>query len=181
MTKRLISHVAGFTVLASLAIVAQARTEAATPWGIEIGGPCQAGIEKMGEVHQKSLGDSDTLYFAADTDALYQGAKELSLRCSHGKILALQLVAPKEGMGNPAPRAVYRTLAKNYKRIAGAPIPELGNGYARFTKGSSVIEIDAPHLDFNFTVTYLTKDFYDVIVANNKKQAEEKTAKRAGM
>lgn len=181
MSKQFFSQVVGITVLATLAVTAHAKVETATPWGIEIGGACQAGVAKMGDVHQKSLDDGDTLYVAAENNELYQGAKEIMLRCSDDKVIALRIVAPKEGMGNPAARAAYQTLSKNYKRVAGAPIPSLGDGYARFVKGSSVIEIDAPHLDFNFTVTYLTKDFFNQIVSNNKKQAAEKSAKREGM
>ena len=181
MNKHLFFRIARVAVLATIAANAYAGSEAATPWGIEIGGACQAGVEKMGNVHQKSVGDGDILYVAADRDALYQGAKEITLRCSEGKVIALHLVAPKEGMDNPAARTTYQTLSKRYKRVAGAPIPRLGDGYARFVQGSSVIEIDSPHLSFDFTVTFLTKDFYNQIVAHNKKQAAERSARRAGM
>jgi hypothetical protein len=158
-----------------------ARTDAATPWGIEIGGACQTGLAKLGAVKQKSLGERDTLYVAEDNNTLYQGAKEVTLRCKDDKIIALQLVAPKEGMGNPAARAAYQALAKNYKRVAGGPIPQLGDGYARFVKGNSVIEISAPHLDFDFTLTYLTQGFYNQIVANNKRLETQASTSRAGM
>ena len=160
---------------------AHAKTEAATPWGIEIGGACQQGLDKMGATKQKSLDDGDTMYYAVDNNMLYQGAKEVSLRCSNGKVIALQVLASKEGMGNPAARAAYQTLAKRYKKVAGGPVPQLGNGYARFVKGTSVIEIEARHLDFDFTVTYLTKGFYDDIVETNKKRAQDKLTNRAGM
>lgn len=160
---------------------AASSNNTATPWGIEIGGACQPGLNKMGSTQQRTLDDGDTLHVAQGSNALYPGAKELTLRCSKGKVIAMQLVAPKEGMGNPAARAAYQALAQHYKKVAGGPIPQLGDGYARFVKGSSVIEIEARHLDFDFTVTYLTKTFYESIVESNKKRAQEQQTIRSGL
>lgn len=160
---------------------AKSEADTAAPWGIGIGGACQAGLAKMGATQQRTLEGGDTLHVAQGSNTLYPGAKEMSLRCSQGKVIALQLVAPKEGMGNPAARAAYQALAQHYKKVAGGPIPQLGDGYARFVKGASVIEIEARHLDFDFTVTYLSQTFYDAIVQSNQKRAQERQAKRAGL
>lgn len=160
---------------------AASGADTAAPWGIDIGGACQAGLARMGATQQRTLEDGDTLHVAQGRNTLYPGAKEMSLRCSQGKVIALQLVAPKEGLGNPAARAAYQALAQHYKKVAGRPIPQLGDGYARFVKGASVIEIEARHLDFDFTVTYYTKTFYDAIVQNDQKRAQERQAKRGGL
>ena len=62
------------------------------------------------------------------------------------------------------------TCEKKYRLVAGGSMPELGNGYARFAAGNSIIEQDSPHLSFVFTVTYYEKSFYDSVVASNKKK-----------
>jgi hypothetical protein len=57
-------------------------------------------------------------------------------------------------------------------------MPQLGNGYARFQSGNSVIEEDAPHLGFEFTLTYYEKALYDGIVASNNAKAKKANDKK---
>jgi hypothetical protein len=81
-------------------------------------------------------------------------------------------------MGSEGSRGVYANLSKKYKLVAGGPMPQLGNGYARFAAGNSIIEQDAPHLSFEFTLTYYEKSFYDSIVASNKDKEKKSSEKK---
>jgi hypothetical protein len=81
-------------------------------------------------------------------------------------------------MGNGGSRDVYSNLSKKYKLVAGGAMPQLGNGYARFAAGNSVIEQDSPHLSFVFTLTYYKKSFYDSIVASNKNKDKKTREKK---
>lgn len=151
-----------------------AETQSASPFGLQIGvATCDDARVKLGRVQESKLGGTDVLLTANDPSGLYEGATKLIVRCSDNRISAVQFEAPKGGMGNGAARDVYAGLARKYKRVKGGPMPSLGNGYARFVTGNSVIEQSAPHLSFEFTVTYYEKSFYDNIVASNKAEAKK--------
>jgi hypothetical protein len=165
-------------VLASLSASA-APSLNATPFGLEIGvASCDAARAKLGRIEESKLGGSDVLLTAADPSALYEGANKAVVRCGDGKVIAVQIGASKGGMGSEGSRGVYANLSKKYKLVAGGPMPQLGNGYARFQSGNSVIEQDAPHLSFEFTLTYYEKSFYDGIVASNKDKEKKAADKK---
>jgi hypothetical protein len=85
-------------------------------------------------------------------------------------------------MGNNSSREIYSTLKSKYKLVDGGPMPSVGNGYARFSAGTSIIEQDAPHMSFEFTLTYYEKGFYDSIVASNAKEKQQaKERKQAAL
>lgn len=50
-------------------------------------------MDKLGEVKQKSLGDSDTMYFTENNNTLYQGAKEVS--CTAARVRYRSSPSPK--------------------------------------------------------------------------------------
>lgn len=157
-------------MVACVSGAAHATTQTAAPFGIAIGGSCEQAQATLGPVTKTEI-DGGATYHAKNPGALYVGATQLFVRCSGNEVIAIQFEAPK-GFRNPAARSAYQTLAKSYKKVHGSAIPELGNGYARFVKGPSVIEISASHMEFDFTVTYYSKAFYDSIIANLKKRDE---------
>lgn len=159
----------------------QAKAEGAAPFGIVIGGSCEQAIAKLGETTKKDLAEDEFLFIAKDSTTLYPTAKVTVLRCHSDKVVALILAIPKGGMGNPEGRATYDSLVKSYKRVAGGPIPKLGDGYARFEKGGSVIEIASRHLSFEFDLTYFDKDFYNFVVEHKKKVKAEKDAQKGAL
>jgi len=155
--------------------VVHAGDSGATPFGIEIGGSCDHALTKLGETTSKKVeGEGgDLVHYAVKPGALFVGAKELSVHCSVGMVTSLQLVAPKGG-GNHSAKDAYATLSKLYKRIEGGPIPSVGNGYALFRKGDSIIEMSAPHLRSDFKLTYFMKEVYDHYVDIIQKEEQEK-------
>jgi hypothetical protein len=163
--------------LGALSGSAMAASSAA-PIGLEIGGAsCDTARAKLGRSDESKLDGSDILLSALDPNTLYDGASKAIVRCSDGKVIAIQIEASKGGMASEGSRDVYANLSKKYRLVAGGPMPQLGNGYARFTAGNSIIEQDSPHLSFEFTVTYYEKSFYDSIVAS-KKAKEKKSAEK---
>lgn len=150
----------------------------AAPFGLEIGvATCEAARAKLGRVEETKVGGSDVLLIAKDPSALYDGASKARVRCSEGHVIVVQIEASKGGMGSEGARGVYANLGKKYKLIAGGPMPQLGNGYARFSAGNSIIEQEAPHLSFEFTLTYYEKSFYENIIVsikNKEKKADDK-------
>lgn len=166
-------------VFAFISFTASAATSSnASPFGLEIGvASCDVARAKLGRVIESKLDGNDVLLTAAAPSALYDGASKAIVRCIDGKVIAVQIEASKGGMGNDGAREVYSNLSKKYKLVAGGPMPNLGNGYARYDAGNSVVEQDAPHLSFEFTLTYYEKSFYSSIVTSKKekeRRAKEK-------
>jgi hypothetical protein len=150
----------------------------AAPFGLELGtAPCDALKAKLGTVQEKPLGGGDVWVEAPNPGHLYPGASKVGGRCSAGKVIAVQVEASKGGMGAEGAREAFTALRNKYKLASGGPMPSLGDGYARFTQGNSVIEQSSPHLSFEFSITYYTRDFYDGLVAANRKN-ENTTAEK---
>ena len=165
-SKTLVAALATMPLLAALPAQAAAAGNA-TPLGLEIGvATCAAARQKLGHAEEKPLG-ADTWLETSEAEQFYPDATKVAVRCSGGRVIAVQIEASKGGMGNEGSRQAYNTLAGKYKRVAGGPMPSLGNGYARFVAGNTVIEQSAPHLSFEFTITYFEKGFYEALNASN--------------
>ena len=176
-TKSLAANVFAIAMAAIAPISASAEsTQNASPFGLEIGiATCDAARAKLVRADESKLDGTDVLLTAQNPSVLYEGASKAIVRCSGGRVIAVQIEAPKGGMRNEGSKSVYSGLSKKYKLVSGGPMPQLGNGYARFQTGNSIIEQNAPHLSFEFTLTYYEKTLYESIVASNKEK--EKMAK----
>ena len=121
---------------ASLASAASPPSANAQPFGITIGATnCQQAAKILGgKVEIESETDGVVQVEAADANSMYPGAESIKAECfaADQPVVRLALTASKGGMGNPGAQEAYRALSAKYKRVAGGPIPQLGNGYARF-------------------------------------------------
>jgi hypothetical protein len=70
-------------------------------------------------------------------------------------------------------RATYEKLRKKYK-VTSQRIPFVGDAEARFAAGDSVIVLDAPHMSFEMTLSYLSQTF----LASFQARAASDRAKR---
>jgi hypothetical protein len=169
-----------FTV-AALTLCAMSQASAASnaaPFGLEIGAAtCAAARAKLPNAQESYIG-KDIWLESTNTEDLYPGSVEVGVRCSQDRVIAVQVKAAKGGMENQGSRQAYATLSSKYKRVAGGAMPSLGDGYARFVAGNSVIEQSAPHLSFEFTVTYFDKAFYDVVLASNAQERKNSRHKK---
>lgn len=185
MNKQVLHVFAAAGAAALLALPAAALAAAptgASPLGLAIGvATCNEARQALRHSTEKAAGQ-DTLLTASDPGALYADAGEIVVRCSGDAVIALRMKLPKGGMDAENSRAIYAGLNKKYKQVAGGAMPTLGDGYARFASGNTVIEQDAPHLSFDFTVTYYTKSFYDQLRANAAKaDRDREREKQAGL
>ena len=69
--------------------------------------------------------------------------------------------------------AIFGALSAKYK-VAEQERPFVGNQYARFHTADSIIEIDAPHLNFDMEVRYVRKDLMQKFNAQSQAEAEAK-------
>lgn len=176
-TKAFPRTMAAIALMASTFVgAAHAKEEALTPMGIEVGGTCVQALEKMGAHQKKDIADGDTVYDAKAPTSLHPDAQKVSVRCTRDQVVAVQVVFPKVGLSNDGGRALYRELNAKYKKVGGGNIPSLGDGYARFTKGTNLIELDVPHVAFEYTVSYATQAFVERKQAAKKRRADEQAA-----
>jgi hypothetical protein len=173
--------IAAFVAACAAAGSVHAKTGNAEPFGIVVGGHCEAGVARLGEVRKVLVAENEFDFIAQDPKAIYGPATGVTIRCLSEKVVAMTLTMQKIGIANEEARATYRALEKTYKRVAGGPVPQVGNGYARFTKGDSVIELYSPHMSFVFNVGYFEKDFYKAINDAEKKKASELRDSRNGL
>lgn len=157
----------------------QKPEQIAAPFGLEIGrATCAEAQLKLGETSTRALGSNDVLLEAKNASALFPGANKVTVRCSRDRVMALQIRAPKGGMDNEGAKDAFSQLRNKYKFVGGNAMNSLSNGYARFKAANSVIEQEAPHLSFDFTLTYFEPVFYEQLVSENTKAAKESNDKK---
>ena len=157
----------------------QKPEQIAAPFGLEIGrATCAEAQLKLGETTSRNLGDNDLVLKAKNPSTLFPGASNVTVRCSKDRVIALLIRAPKGGLENEEAKEAFSQLKDRYKLFGGNTMPSLGNGYARFKAANSIIEQEAPHLSFDFTVTYFEPGFYEQRVADDTKAAKESLEKK---
>jgi hypothetical protein len=125
---------------------AQQPGQTASPFGLELGqAPCALAKTQLSPAQEQKLDDGDILVESLNPQKLYAGAEKIFARCRESRVIAVQMVASKGGMGNPAAVEAFNNLRKKYK----------------------LIEQSAPHLSFQFTVSYMQKPFYSYSVTNS--------------
>lgn len=143
----------------------------ATPFDQEIG------VAKCPDV-VKSL--SSKVSFTADGVNRYTGgemyigdAKDLGLSRAKTILLICDKNTVLSGLILTLDTKVFdqykKILTSKYKQVKLIN-PFVGNKYAKYVKGNSVILLDEPHMSFNTTVTYATKDLMKNFDTINKQE-----------
>lgn len=169
-----------FVAMTLATVFASANAATPTPLGMTIGTTsCADAMKRIGASKlEGGKAPGQGVAEAADPSAVYVGATNILAVCGEGKLVAVVMELSKGGMGNPAAREVFGTLSSKYKRIAGGAIPTVGDGYARFESDGVVVELKAPHLSFEFTLTYADKGLWERTERSKNQRADaEKKAK----
>jgi len=140
--------------------VAGAAPQVAAPLGLELGKASCADLERAAG-QAPSGGDKVSLWGGGpvvevrDVGRLQlEGLQRATAICdANQKILLLVLQLPKGGMSSEALQATATQLDKKYQ-VVRRNLPMLGNGSAEWRASNAVIEIDAPHLSFEFELRY---------------------------
>lgn len=130
----------------------------ANPFGVEVGVATLADVQKAIGTKTRLNQTGTNKYtggkmFTADGAGLdVEGVNEITFIFDQANVLAAVLVKmPKD------PKALAKTFSGKYQVVSNRIDGFMNYGYARFQKGNTVIEIDAPHLSFDMEVRYLTK------------------------
>ena len=117
---------------------------------------------------------SNGIMYQIDTSNIpLEGLKEaLAIFNPDGKLVCINMVLNKSRFDE-----MHKQLRKKYK-VVKTKIPFVGDSYAHYKDGKTLIELDAPHLSFDMTLTYMQKSFKDAYLSGLKKQNEAKRKKK---
>lgn len=162
MSKRSVSNILCVVWVVGLSLIgvappAAAKAGNAMPLGLEIGGATLTDVQaKIGKA--TTLKDAGINKFTggrmleSDGGGLdVDGLTAITFIFDKGDVLqGVIMTLPKRF--NPT----YEMLRKKYTLVS-KQIPFVGDTNARFSQGSSVILLDAPHLSFEMTLSYLSE------------------------
>jgi hypothetical protein len=164
--------VAGSILLTLSAGAAPATSGNAAPFGLEIGKATIADVKKLVPKH----GDAGINNYShgpqwetngGEFDV--EGLKHVTYIFDSSNVLVgVVLNFPKDPVG------MMKTLTGKYKLISSRIDTFMNNGSARYEKGDSYIDINAPHMSFDMEVTYATKTLMN---AFNKTVSDEAARK----
>lgn len=86
------------------------------------------------------------------------------------KLAGVLMTLPKDSF-----KPTLKALSAKYKLVESV-VPFVGNASAKLQQGESVIELDAPHMSFEMTVTYMTRGLKQAFTqqASNERASKEK-------
>ena len=148
----------------------------AAPLGLEVGYATLGGVkEKLGGLTQlEEQGTnqySGGMMLSSDGEGLgIDGLSKLLLLFDQSDVLVgVIMTMPKD------PTGIYQKLSGKYKTAENHIDAFMNKGSARLEKGDSWVEIDAPHLSFEMSVLYMTKQLDSDF---EKQSAEEENLKQ---
>ncbi|MFN3599163.1 MAG: hypothetical protein ACK4VK_05450 [Aquificaceae bacterium] len=128
------------------------------------------GINKytQGEMYKVDVSELDMKYIRECT----------LLFDKNGKLVAVVMSFSKSGSGRRTPEFeyYYKLLREKYSLVESR-IPFVGDTYARFVDGGTEILLEAPHLSFTMTLTYIKKDVLKSIKEQMQKESMEERQK----
>ncbi len=168
-------------LLAFLIVASTAHAGEPQPLGIELGASV---AEVTKTFHNHQLRDKGTNAYSngpmlqmdgtgLDIDGLQT---VLFVFDGESKMTALMMTMDAGGMGKGNFEKVQSFLRKSYP-LKSSDNPFVGNKHAVFETAASRIELDAPHMSFDLTVTYMTKVFFKAF--REARQAEEKNKEQS--
>jgi len=175
---RAVSRLVAIVLAACVGSVALA--ENASPLGLEVGVATLSQVQKQigSQTRLKSTGTnkySGGKMFEADGDGLnVEGVKNVTFIFDPGDVLVGVLVTmPKD------PKSLVAMFSGKYKLVNNRVDNFMNNGSAVFTKGDTVIDIDAPHLSFDMEVRYLSKRLREAFMKQSGAEAASKQKRKA--
>lgn len=157
----------------------------AAPLGLEIGVATLAQVQKeVGSISKLADGginlySGGKMLTGSGKGLGVDGLNEISFIFDQGDLLAAVVMKlPKaEGMNdlkNGFYKKTVNALAAKYKLIERRE-PFVGDAYAMFSQGNSIIELEAPHMGFGMVLRYITKDLR---ARYNKQSSDDQATKR---
>jgi len=158
----------------------------AAPLGLELGkATCGQASSKLGlgsapskETSSWAKGSVWEINDAARANV--DGLKRAVFVCDDKeKLLVVALTFSKGGMSQEALQRTATQLDSKYQRIR-RNLPQLGNGSAEWKAANATIEIESPHLSFDFEILYWAPGAKAMFTAWNVEQRSQRDKKKVG-
>lgn len=173
--------VLSFVLMASMPAMAQTSTTAVAPLGFAIGKATLKEVKDGVPGGAKLSNEGTNRYsrgpiFKAQGRAFdIEGLQDVWFVFDEREALvAVQMTMAKSGF-----ERVHQNLASKY-RLVRKDTPFVGNKSARFQQGDIVIELEAPHMSFEMTVTYETTGFKKQAEAGIRQESAQKQKRESG-
>lgn len=147
---------------------------APAPFGLELGKATiddlknKYSVKKTG-INAVSFGD---MYEINTSTIDFDGLQSISAAFNmKGKLIAISAKLKKSRFDD-----LFSSLNRKYKLIS-KEIPSVGNKYANFEDGLTVIILKADHLSFSMDMTYIQSEFLNEIIKEREKQKMDNKAK----
>lgn len=167
----------GSILVAPFVMGAPAVPANAAPFGLELGKATTVDVQKFAPKHD-STGMNDYSHGPQwETDGResdIDGLTHVTYIFDQSNVLvAVIMEFPKEPVG------MMKVLGAKYKLVSNRVNTFMNNGDARYEKGDSYIDIDAPHMSFEMHVIYATKGLMKAFGQTVSNDAARKNARKA--
>lgn len=152
----------------------------AAPFGVELGVASLSDVQKQIGTQAKLNPTGKNLYsggkmFVADGKALnVEGVRSVTFIFDTSDLLAGVIVSMSKD-----PKSLTKSFSEKYQVITNQIDGFLNYGYAKYQKGESFIEINAPHLSFEMEVRYLSKKLLLAFQQQSEAEASTKQKRKA--
>lgn len=160
-----------FVFLLIMGVLNTSMAKNPSPLGIEIGNTTLDQVKNKYTcintgINKFSLGPMCNLDV---TQLNIEGLKKATVIADRkGTVVALILTFPKYKFNE-----LFNTLSSKYTLLY-KEIPFVGNKYAKFRYGNTIIQLDAPHLSFDLTLTYTLNSFLKEYYKAREKEEKQK-------
>lgn len=159
--------------------------EVVAPLGFAIGKVTRKEVENglRGKTSIKNLGinrySGGTMLTAPGKGLGVEGLRDALFLFNEKDTLTGVILELDKGGFNSQFDRIYEYLASKYPLVEKR-LPSVGNRYARFRKGSVVIELEVRHMSFTMDLTYLTEDLERRYRSMKSRESEQKQTRERG-
>ncbi|RUM50355.1 MAG: hypothetical protein DSY47_01840 [Hydrogenothermus sp.] len=149
------------------------------PLGLEMGSATISDAKakynlKYKGINKYTLGD---MYGINSSELNIEGLQDITLIFDKDKKLQAVLMEFPKNFNHTYWRRLYNSLRNKYT-LKSSNIPFVGDRYAIFEQGNSIIRLESPHLGFKTYLIYMTKKFRRLY---NQKNEEERRNKQRSL
>lgn len=162
--KTFISNRLRLIALAGCLLASVAQSADVAPFGFALGKTTRSQVEAgmKGKVELKTLGTNKyslgPMLSAPGEGLQLEGLNEVLFVFDRNETLVAVQMTFDKGFSFGRFGKLYEYLRNKYP-VTRQSIPHVGDSWAHFRQGDSIIELDSPHMGFNVTVLYMTRDF----------------------
>ncbi|HID65908.1 MAG TPA: hypothetical protein EYP32_03350 [Aquificaceae bacterium] len=145
------------------------------PFGLELGKANVKDLKSKFDVEEVGINKYSygPMFKISGKQTNIDGLKEVTfIFDKKNKLVAVIMTFPKDFRDYYWNR-IFETL-KNKYRLVDYRIPFVGNKFAKFVDGNSIIILEAPHLSFEISLLYATRDFWRTYNREIKLEQERK-------